>query len=257
LSSNVGTSVNNITTQFSGLNTQVSQSASTISSSAQQASSSVQSASSQIGSSSQQAAQQVGQATSTMQTHFGNTTQYATQTVQAVGQAGQQATQQWDRAMGQLQSAQDQVMKGLIASSQGKGEKAGQAFYDGFQHLAEAAESAAAAAANYIASLLGHSKPKTGPLRDDDQWGVHMVQNIVGGMTGSLPLVYSATDALANAFSGGGKISSLVTPSARTATPSSSQPMVIYVQLDKKTIGKTVTQYQQKELRVQGVVRGA
>lgn len=43
-------------------------------------------------------------------------------------------------------------------------------------------QAAAASAAAAAASVLEHSTPKKGPLKDDDVWGLHLAQNFAGGM---------------------------------------------------------------------------
>ena len=113
--------------------------------------------------------------------------------------------------------------------------------------------------ASQVALLLGHSKPKLGPLQNDDQWGKHFVQNIVSGMQEGMPGLQSATREVAGALAG-------VLPSntiritadsslAGSLTNSSNQPMIIYNVMDGKVISKVVTQYQTRELRVQGIIR--
>lgn len=112
---------------------------------------------------------------------------------------------------------------------------------------------AAQSAAQQIANLLGHSKPKEGPLKDDDEWGEHFIHNIVKGIRSGIPEVQAVSNQLAGILVGG-----LAPSSSAFALPggrSPGNPMMIYVSLDGKTIGKCVTKYQERELRVQGVVR--
>jgi hypothetical protein len=37
--------------------------------------------------------------------------------------------------------------------------------------------------------MLGHSKPKTGPLKNDDVWFYHLGQNLAGGLDRAMPLL--------------------------------------------------------------------
>jgi len=128
----------------------------------------------------------------------------------------------------------------------------------------------AQSAASQVAALLGHSKPKEGPLKDDDKWGEHMMDNITRGIRKGIPrmsdAVEDALEALKNLHGGGTGGIVLGTSITTTANirgdipvsyvlPPPAQPMVIYNVLDGKTIGKCVTNYQAKELRVQGIVR--
>lgn len=111
------------------------------------------------------------------------------------------------------------------------------------------------AAAQNIAAMLGHSKPTMGPLMDDDTWGKHFVENIVGGMKDGMPGLTSMTNTLASTLASplAGKLS----VSGGLASPSiqSSQPMIIYNTIDGKVISKIVTNYQAGELRAQGGLR--
>lgn len=257
LSSNVNTASSNINTQIATLNTNVSQGMQQVGSSSQQAAQQVSSSSSQIGSSSQQAAQQVSQASSSIQTTFGKTSQSATQTVQAVSQASQEAQDHWSMAQQSLNDSMTQFGKAFSKTAAGYGQEAGFNFTQGFQNMANAAKEAAQTVAAQISALLGHSKPKEGPLQDDDLWGEHMMQNIVGGMQRSMPALTGMTGTIAAQMASigmGPRASSLSI--GRSATPNS-QPIIIhnYTVLDGRQVGKSVTRYQQKELHVQGGVR--
>ena len=57
--------------------------------------------------------------------------------------------------------------------------------------------------ATYIQETLGHSKPKRGPLRDDDKWGAHLVQNITDGMASMEGEAARQATSLAKALEGG------------------------------------------------------
>jgi|SRR5579859_1795442 len=108
----------------------------------------------------------------------------------------------------------------------------------------------AQSAAQQIAAILGHSTPTSGPLKDDDQWGKHMMQNIASGMRAGMPELTAAANQAA------GIMQSKLSPSfALSGGSKLASPMVIYMSLDGKTIGKVVTKYQVGELHVQGGIR--
>lgn len=52
----------------------------------------------------------------------------------------------------------------------------------GIQSMVPNAQQAAANVAGAISSVLHHSKPDIGPLRDDDQWGADFMKNLIGGI---------------------------------------------------------------------------
>ena len=49
---------------------------------------------------------------------------------------------------------------------------------------------------------LEHSKPKYGPLKNDDVWGLHMMQNFASGMRKGLPYIEREIDALTGTLAG-------------------------------------------------------
>ena len=57
--------------------------------------------------------------------------------------------------------------------------------------------------ANNIANLLAHSKPKEGPLKDDDQWFYHMGQNLNKGLMRSVPEIMGTVNDLADGIADG------------------------------------------------------
>jgi TP901 family phage tail tape measure protein len=147
---------------------------------------------------------------------------------------------------------------------------------------------AAQSMAQSLVNNLGHSKPKEGPLKDDDLWGKHFMQNIVSGMQSGMPALKSATNQIATALQEGYSLTNVkqhgdditallqkittvkglsMTTTANIAgdipisyalTPQtqSTQNMTIHFDLDGKPIGKYIGKYINSELRVQGVVRG-
>jgi TP901 family phage tail tape measure protein len=52
----------------------------------------------------------------------------------------------------------------------------------------------------YIAASMMHSTPKEGPLKDDDVWGKHFVENIAGGINKGLPELRRSVDSVTNAM---------------------------------------------------------
>lgn len=275
LGTHAGTQVSQISGQFTKLGSTVSQQTQAINQSVQGIQQVAPPAFQQIGQSAQQAGGQVQQAggvitssvngasadvqngTSTMRVAFGNTTQYSTQTYTTVDQNTQQIAKSMQDMQHKNERISHDVEKIIEDVLLGKGIDAMQHFVDAVKQFGDAAVDQAKADAAAIANLLAHSKPKEGPLKDDDQWGKHMVQNIVGGMIAETPSLVAVTNQMAGVLSGVNvPIGSRGSGGIRTATPSSNQPMIIYNVLDGKKISKTVTQYQARELRVQGVIRG-
>lgn len=263
LNTTVNTTTANINQQVASVNNIASPAFLNVGKSATQAGQVVTQAGSQISSSTQQTAQSVEKSSSSMKVSFGQTTQYATQTVygvkastEAINQAVTDSKKHSDEAIKEMvQYIHDAVTGNIIG-----------ALVDFVQFVYKTAQTAldeARYVAGQIAALLGHSTPSMGPLKDDNLWGKHFMENIIGGMQEGMPLLTGMTNTIATTLAGvglgpnaalsiGGQPISI---NGQTATPSS-QPMVIYVQLDKKTIGKAAMQYQQKEVHVQGGIRG-
>ena len=59
---------------------------------------------------------------------------------------------------------------------------------------------------------LGHTTPDKGPMKDDDKWGQHFMQNITGGIKKELPNLQRNINATTNIMS--------------SANPSNIQPVV-------------------------------
>jgi len=127
---------------------------------------------------------------------------------------------------------------------------AGRNFTNWMQGMVQQAQTASQQVAMAVSSVLGHSKPKIGPLKDDDLWGKHMMDNIISGMKSRIPELTSVANQAA------GIVSDRFSPSFALSTGSTpTRPMTIYMTIDGKTVGKVVTKYQEGELRVQGVIR--
>ena len=80
---------------------------------------------------------------------------------------------------------------------------------DGIWSKVYAIREAASAGANEISSWWRHSTPKKGPLKDDDVWGAHMVDNLVSGMDSRRSLLQRKSRQLAQLAAsdfGNGKI---------------------------------------------------
>ena len=58
-----------------------------------------------------------------------------------------------------------------------------------------------------IANILGHSKPKEGPLRNDDQWFYHLGQNLNDGLERSIPTLMATVYGLASDIESGMNVS--------------------------------------------------
>jgi len=85
----------------------------------------------------------------------------------------------------------------LISSALTWGQHIVQNLINGIRAKLSALRSIASEAGSIIKGLLGHSKPKEGPLRDDDQWGYHMTENFIEGIEKTLPKVKQAVTDLA------------------------------------------------------------
>jgi hypothetical protein len=58
-----------------------------------------------------------------------------------------------------------------------------------------------------IANILGHSKPKEGPLRNDDQWFYHLGKNLNDGLERSIPTLMATVYGLASDIESGMNVS--------------------------------------------------
>lgn len=67
----------------------------------------------------------------------------------------------------------------------------------GIRSKVSAVQAAAAALASAAAAPLHHSTPKVGPLRGDDKWGGHLVDNIVHGMKSKEALLRTEAQTIA------------------------------------------------------------
>lgn len=76
-------------------------------------------------------------------------------------------------------------------------------FASGIRNGGSIVEGAASALAQAASRFLKHSVPEAGPLSDDDLWGSHLVQNIIGGMRAELPELSRMADTVAQTLSGG------------------------------------------------------
>lgn len=77
------------------------------------------------------------------------------------------------------------------------GSHMGSNFASGLLGQVDAVRAAANALASAAAVPLEHTVPKEGPLSDDDVWGAHMVQNLIGGMERETPNLRRQVDATA------------------------------------------------------------
>ena len=59
--------------------------------------------------------------------------------------------------------------------------------------------------AGIVTDNLGHSKPKAGPLKDDDKWGLHMMQNLANGIHSGMGVLGAAVNGAAMLMAAGGQ----------------------------------------------------
>lgn len=88
-------------------------------------------------------------------------------------------------------------LSSLQNESGGWGTHMGANFAANLAAQAPAAAAAASAVAAAAARPLRHSVPVEGPLSDDDLWGGHMIQNIIGSMEREAPNLRSTADRMA------------------------------------------------------------
>lgn len=88
-------------------------------------------------------------------------------------------------------------------SAQKWGQHLASNFASGIRNGGSIVEGAASALAQAASRFLKHSVPEAGPLSDDDLWGAHLVQNIIGGMRAELPELSRMADTVAQTLSGG------------------------------------------------------
>lgn len=90
-------------------------------------------------------------------------------------------------------------LKNIGDQAKGWGEHLGQNFANGIANKREAAKSEARKTADAVASILKHSTPKEGPLKDDDVWGEHLAENFANGIAKETPMVRAAALNMAKA----------------------------------------------------------
>lgn len=223
----------------------------------QQASTAVQQSGNNISNSTQQTTQNVQKAASTMKVTFDKTAQDAKTTVVTVDQNYNDMKTYAQTAQQQQMQANKQFMQALdsFMHEQTKGifDHLGAAFNSEEMAMTAQVMSWVNSMSMQINSVLGHSVPKEGPLKEDDKWGLHFAQNIANGIKQGTPLVASAVEGLVGVMSLNGSV--INSTFGVNSSSVNNQPMIIYNQLDGKTISKVVTNYQQKELRIQGNIR--
>ena len=184
---------------------------------------------------------------------FGKMQQASTQTVVVFDKNTQIINQSLQNIQKENEHITRDMTKAMVDVVHGEGMKALADFVSAAKEFGQAAVDQVRADAAAIANMLGHSVPKEGPLKDDNLWGEHMIDNIVGGMRRAMPSLNSAIGGVANSLASVGIGTSA---SLSVSGPSlNDRPMIIYNTLDGKVISKVVTNYQQKELRIQGNIR--
>ncbi len=237
----------------------ISKSAQTITTSAQSINQIAPPAFQNVSRSSQQAAQDVAKSGNDMQNSAKDTANGVKSYMVTVGGSASDAADKFKTASNDMQHAARDTDKMVQDIFKGDIAKALDDFQKQLTEKGAAIVAQAQGIASQVAALLGHSKPSLGPLKDDDTWGKHFVENIVGGMKDGMPGLTSMTNTLASTLAGGlasplaGKLS--VSGSLASPTIQSSQPMIIYNTIDGKIISKIVTNYQAGELRSQGGLR--
>lgn len=145
-------------------------------------------------------------------------------------------------------------------------------------------EDGANKAAQLWADYTKHSVPKKGPMKDDDQWGLHFMQNIVGGIHRGMPELAKATSTIASTIASvTSSLASGIKIPLLTATPGMMASNIaegiltklavppgrdhdrdrdwqrdlaqIHIHLDSKVIGDAVLPRIAKEIHVQAGVR--
>lgn len=106
--------------------------------------------------------------------------------------------------------------------------------------------------AGVIGSVLHHSVPEEGPLRDDDQWGGHLVDNLVVGMQGRIPNLASAANQVASAIRG-----PINTPQFGASGAGNAGVIVINIPLDGKQIAQYTIDLASRQVRQMGASRYA
>lgn len=100
-----------------------------------------------------------------------------------------------------------------------------------------AAVDAASRIANAVKSILGHSVPKSGPLRNngkgEKEWGAHAAQNFIGGFESEIPNLRKTVDEVAgvvsDALGAGGTSSQSINVSASASRAASAPQMSVNV----------------------------
>lgn len=106
-----------------------------------------------------------------------------------------------DKAKAMADGAGD-PLDALAGSATGWGSHMGANFAAGLASQVGPVGAAAAQVAAAAAVPLKHTVPKDGPLSDDDQWGAHLVQNLISGMERESPNLRRSSDRLAGIVSG-------------------------------------------------------
>jgi TP901 family phage tail tape measure protein len=237
----------------------ISKSAQTITTSAQSINQIAPPAFQNVSRSSQQAAQDVAKSGNDMKSSAKDTANGVKTYMVTVGGSASDAADKFKTASNDMQHAARDTDKMVQDIFKGDILRALDDFQKQLTEKGAAIVAQAQGIASQVAALLGHSKPSLGPLKDDDTWGKHFVENIVGGMKDGMPGLTSMTNTLASTLAGGlasplaGKLA--VSGGLASPTIQSSQPMIIYNTIDGKVISKIVTNYQAGELRAQGGLR--
>ena len=111
-----------------------------------------------------------------------------------------------DRAAWNAESIANRVSSSLGSPSNSSytwGYDTGFNFFDGLRSMADTIWTQARNIAQGVTNILGHSTPKEGPMVGDDQWFVHLGQNLEAGLRRTAPDVLNAAYDIAGGIAEG------------------------------------------------------
>ena len=259
--------LNNLNGQVQTVATAIPQSMSGVSSSVQQVTPVVASATGQWG----QNIVDAGQIVASNSTKAISSVSNAATAIPKYAEAFQKGTSSMSAAAAEGASKVTQTNEKIITDTSKASKSLGQQLSD----MLKQAESIAYQIAMAMHNPLGHSVPKIGPMKDDDKWGLHFMENLVGGMHKGMPHLIATVNTVASTLTGGIKIPLLTTtpglaasniaegiltkiavPPHRDRDRDWREDMThITLQLDSKVIAETTFPRIAKEIHIQGGVR--
>lgn len=97
-------------------------------------------------------------------------------------------------------SATGDALKEVGGSALEAGKDVATGFATGIQNASGMVMDAASGIADRVNSFLGFSVPEEGPLSDQDEWGVHFMENLVDGLKAGQPALHRMILNIANMF---------------------------------------------------------